>query len=355
MKRMKKMLVFVAMLALSITLLPRQAFAEGKQYTVTLRAGDVGSFNTKNTFFTQHASVTEINEKVVKFSVDEGTSLNQLLAGQANTTLQNINLLKTKDGYAYTTCKVDGEAVDFDKAISRNTDVVMDYGKLNNPVEYEVHFVDEETKNDIYTPLLGKGSAGDTVSISPYQVASYELIQSPSSLKLTEGKNEFQYVYRYTGTTQTVTGEGTTVTNVVPIYLPGETTYTTTTNQVTQVVPGGATPAATPAAGATTPATPATPGAVAIPEEQVPQAAEEGANPEGTAEGEGEITTIVDETTPLAAGTEEETATTIPESETPLASGTNGPAFLTIWLGGMILVLACTTLIVLLKRKRGNK
>lgn len=108
--------------------------------------------------------------------------------------------------------------------VERNEKIVVQYGKLNNGVEYKVTFVDAATGAEIATPVIGRAETGnDSPVISAPTINDYAL-QDPSvtsyqfvNLRPT-GVLTYTFNYNYTGT-----GGGTTV-----VTEPGTTTVVTT-------------------------------------------------------------------------------------------------------------------------------
>ena len=123
-------------------------------------------------------------------------------------------------------------------AVERNTEYVLDYKRLIDPVSYTVSFIDSQTKEQIATPQIIYGNAEETIMVTPVTVSDYTPTESSKTLKLEKGKaNTATFEYRYTGAVETITS---TVTNVVP----GTTRTETVVSEVeeTVIVPGAAQP-----------------------------------------------------------------------------------------------------------------
>ena len=123
-------------------------------------------------------------------------------------------------------------------AVERNTEYVLDYKRLIDPVSYTVSFIDSQTKEQIATPQIIYGNAEETIMVTPVTVSDYTPTESSKIIKLEKGKeNTATFEYRYTGAVETITS---TVTNVVP----GTTRTETVVSEVeeTVIVPGAAQP-----------------------------------------------------------------------------------------------------------------
>lgn len=118
--------------------------------------------------------------------------------------------------------------------MERNTEYVLDYKRLIDPVSYTVSFIDSQTKEQIAAPQITYGNAEETITVIPVTVPDYTPTESSKIIKLEKGKeNTATFEYRYTGAVETITS---TVTNVVP----GTTRTETVVNEVeeTVIVPG---------------------------------------------------------------------------------------------------------------------
>ena len=122
--------------------------------------------------------------------------------------------------------------------VERNTEYVLDYKRLIDPVSYTVSFIDSQTKEQIAAPQITYGNAEETITVIPVTVPDYTPTESSKIIKLEKGKeNTATFEYRYTGAVETITS---TVTNVVP----GTTRTETVVSEVeeTVIIPGAAQP-----------------------------------------------------------------------------------------------------------------
>jgi len=298
MKKMKQMItgfltifLFMAMI-LPVTTVKASAekTAEKKCYTVTFRAGNAAVFDLDKINLPQGTEVTENYIKIKVAKGDKVTSVVQNWETDAKLTAWFSNCLKYEKEAVYRLKKFSNVA---DNVISKNTEYVLDYERLIDPVSYTVSFIDRESKEQIAAPKIVYGNAEETITVLPVEVADYTPTESSKTLKLEKGKeNTATFEYNYTGHVDTITS---TVTKVIP----GTTRTETVVNKIeeTVIVPGNA-------AGNRV-------------EADVNVVEEAGNNPAEQTD-DNENIDIDDEQTPLADG--ENDTVEIEESETPLAN-----------------------------------
>ena len=307
MKKVKKiitgfLMVFIFMaLVLPMTTVKaseEKEAVEKRMYTVTFRAGNVASFDTDKITVSDGMEVTK---NYIKVKVAKGDTLAFTVPGwesDAGLTSWFSNCLHYEKEAAYGLKAFSGVV---GTAVERNTEYVLDYKRLIDPVSYTVSFIDSQTKEQIAAPQITYGNAEETITVIPVTVPDYTPVESSKIIKLEKGKeNTATFEYRYTGAVETITS---TVTNVVP----GTTRTETVVSEVeeTVIVPGAAQPSGVTAnvnasntannranVGGNAVNTPADDGNVEIPEEQ----------------------------TPLVDGDENDGVVDIEESETPLSN-----------------------------------
>lgn len=242
MKKVKKIItgfltVFIFMaLVLPMTTVKaseKKEVAEKRMYTVTFRAGNVASFDTdKITVF----DGMEVTKNYIKVKVAKGDTIASAVPGwesDAGLTSWFSNCLHYEKEAAYGLKAFSGIV---GTAVERNTEYVLDYKRLIDPVSYTVSFIDSKTKEQIATPQIIYGNAEETIMVTPVTVSDYTPTEGSKTLKLEKGKaNTATFEYRYIGSVETITS---TVTNVVP----GTTRTETVVNEVeeTVIVPGTA-------------------------------------------------------------------------------------------------------------------
>ena len=208
---------------------------EKRMYTVTFRAGNVASFDIDKITVSDGMEVTK---NYIKVKVAKGDTLAFTVPGwesDAGLTSWFSNCLHYEKEAAYGLKAFSGVV---GTAVERNTEYVLDYKRLIDPVSYTVSFIDSQTKEQIATPQIIYGNAEETIMVTPVTVSDYTPTESSKIIKLEKGKeNTATFEYRYTGAVETITS---TVTNVVP----GTTRTETVVSEVeeTVIVPGAAQP-----------------------------------------------------------------------------------------------------------------
>ena len=244
MKKVKKiitgfLMVFIFMaLVLPMTTVKaseEKEVAGKRMYTVTFRAGNVASFDTDKITVSDGMEVTK---NYIKVKVAKGDTLAFTVPGwesDARLTSWFSNCLHYEKEAAYG-LKAFSSVVG--TAVERNTEYVLDYKRLIDPVSYTVSFIDSQTKEQIAAPQIIYGNAEETIMVTPVTVSDYTPTESSKIIKLEKGKeNTATFEYRYTGAVETITS---TVTNVVP----GTTRTETVVSEVeeTVIVPGTSQP-----------------------------------------------------------------------------------------------------------------
>ena len=244
MKKVKKIItgfltVFIFMaLVLPMTTVKaseEKEVAEKRMYTVTFRAGNIACFDTDKITVSDGMEVTK---NYIKVKVAKGDTLAFTVPGwesDARLTSWFSNCLHYEKEAAYGLKAFNGVV---GTAVERNTEYVLDYKRLIDPVSYTVSFIDSQTKEQIATPQIIYGNAEETITVIPVTVSDYTPTESSKIIKLEKGKeNTATFEYRYTGAVETITS---TVTNVVP----GTTRTETVVNEVeeTVIVPGTSQP-----------------------------------------------------------------------------------------------------------------
>lgn len=209
--------------------------AEKRMYTVTFRAGNIACFDTDKITVSDGMEVTK---NYIKVKVAKGDTLAFKVPGwesDARLTSWFSNCLHYEKEAAYGLKAFNGVV---GTAVERNTEYVLDYKRLIDPVSYTVSFIDSQTKEQIATPQIIYGNAEETITVIPVTVSDYTPTESSIIIKLEKGKeNTATFEYRYTGVVETITS---TVTNVVP----GTTRTETVVSEVeeTVIVPGTSQP-----------------------------------------------------------------------------------------------------------------
>ena len=244
MKKVKKIItgfltVFIFMaLVLPMTTVKaseEKEVVEKRMYTVTFRAGNIACFDIDKITVSEGMEVTK---NYIKVKVAKGDTLAFTVPGwesDARLTSCFSNCLHYEKEAAYGLKAFNGVV---GTVVERNTEYVLDYKRLIDPVSYTVSFIDSQTKEQIAAPQITYGNAEETITVIPVTVPDYTPTESSKIIKLEKGKeNTATFEYRYTGAVETITS---TVTNVVP----GTTRTETVVNEVeeTVIVPGTSQP-----------------------------------------------------------------------------------------------------------------
>jgi len=244
MKKVKKIItgfltVFIFMaLVLPMTMVKaseEKEVVEKRMYTVTFRAGNIACFDIDKITVSEGMEVTK---NYIKVKVAKGDTLAFTVPGwesDARLTSWFSNCLHYEKEAAYGLKAFNGVV---GTVVERNTEYVLDYKRLIDPVSYTVSFIDSQTKEQIAAPQITYGNAEETITVIPVTVPDYTPTESSKIIKLEKGKeNTATFEYRYTGAVETITS---TVTNVVP----GTTRTETVVNEVeeTVIVPGTSQP-----------------------------------------------------------------------------------------------------------------
>lgn len=244
MKKVKKIItgfltVFIFMaLVLPMTTVKaseEKEVVEKRMYTVTFRVGNIACFDIDKITVSEGMEVTK---NYIKVKVAKGDTLAFTVPGwesDARLTSWFSNCLHYEKEAAYGLKAFNGVV---GTVVERNTEYVLDYKRLIDPVSYTVSFIDSQTKEQIAAPQITYGNAEETITVIPVTVPDYTPTESSKIIKLEKGKeNTATFEYRYTGAVETITS---TVTNVVP----GTTRTETVVNEVeeTVIVPGTSQP-----------------------------------------------------------------------------------------------------------------
>ncbi len=236
MKKVKKIItgfltVFIFMaLVLPMTTVKaseEKEVVEKRMYTVTFRAGNIACFDIDKITVSEGMEVTK---NYIKVKVAKGDTLAFTVPGwesDARLTSWFSNCLHYEKEAAYGLKAFNGVV---GTVVERNTEYVLDYKRLIDPVSYTVSFIDSQTKEQIAAPQITYGNAEETITVIPVTVPDYTPTESSKIIKLEKGKeNTATFEYRYTGAVETITS---TVTNVVP----GTTRTETVVNEVEETV-----------------------------------------------------------------------------------------------------------------------
>lgn len=206
-----------------------------KTYTVTFRAGNVGTFNTEAV---ETSDTIEVTENYVRFAVKSGQTLpfendeavyafiQTLTSSVVDETGTTIDFIKPNYRLRPISDWADGAA---SKEICRNYEYVLDYVRLVNPVMYKIVFIDTESKEQIAPPIIAHGEAGETIACKFGSIANYAPVTEDGSMVLNDAAldgNTYVFECAYTGECEVT-------------YIPGDTIVNTVVNEsAEQATPG---------------------------------------------------------------------------------------------------------------------
>lgn len=209
----------------AVSVVPVQAAAT---YTLTFRSGNVGSFDTAKVNATvKNSSLVEVKKEYIRVKAKRGTSVasavydafGRAVQGSGDMNAMFLSFLSENKGYTLL-----DEATWGPKAsdtVRHNTEYVLDYGTIVNPVSYTVNYVDAESGDAVAAPIFSYGSAGDSVTVAPVTVSEYATDDEAVTITLDKNSdNTVTFEYSYTGET----------------FIPGETIQRTVTEYQTNVV-----------------------------------------------------------------------------------------------------------------------
>lgn len=306
MRVFKKSFMSVCVALALVLIIPSMNVYAANSYTVTFRPGNVGYFALAETTLTDKKAMAD---EAAKAQYGEGAySVTDMGAIKITVTdgvaPEAPRYIRTETGYFAKTANEWGPN---GESILKNTDYVVDYGKLVNGVEYTIEYVDIDSGDSIAPVKIAQANVGDEINeTAPEQIvisggAIYKLEEAypmPQILKTEATDNVFTFKYKMLppGTIIeeiTIEGEGGVIVTTE--------TQTTTIDNGTTVIGGGVAGGAEGGAGAG------------------------GAAEGGEAAGGNEAVEILDEETPLAGGIDNESEDAgmveIGEEEVPLASG----------------------------------
>lgn len=297
-KNLLLIVVFLATGLLTLTGASSVKSQAAETYTVTFRAGNVGTFRTASVTQTNQVQATE---NYIKVKVPEGSNMTQVMAALNQTAQTSADMdyffrqvANVKTGYLLLNESKWGPAVT--DTVEQNEEYVLDYGTLVDPVEYKIQYVDSKTGNPISSVLISYGNDGDVIQVEPITIAGYTTQDQKQSFTLKKnGTNQISLKY--------VAGAQPNTTNTVYQEVPGNTIVNNQTRTTT--VP---TPANTPApANTPVPAnTPSPANATNIPDAGVPLA-------DGSTKTDG------------ATKSDDKSTKTIDDQKTALSKGDNVP------------------------------
>lgn len=225
----RKAVVFVLAFLMLVSVFPTQLLA-APACTVTFRAGNVGSFQVESvTASVKDPGMVSVQPEYIKITGKRGEKIQNLLAAAFGRTIQDasdvealfLSFLSPNEMYCMRELSVWGPAVS--DVVCRNTEYVIDYGMLVDPVPYRISYVDKDSGEEIAAPVISYGNEGQQITAVPVQVERYETAETAKFFRLSEEEeNEVLFYYRYMGQKK----------------VDGKTVYRTEYRDVTRMVSG---------------------------------------------------------------------------------------------------------------------
>lgn len=340
---MKKLILAICAI---LMLIPTTAYA-ATNYTITVRAGSNnvnGTFTSdyenelislkKNNLITNYS----FSSSKVTIEVAEKSDLPTLpdSLSYVNVPSKNYYLLPISE-WGYT--KNQGK-------VSRNEEIVVQYGSLLNGIEYTVYYIERGTTRNIALPKIERVEAStgtvsaDAIAVNGYTLAAGSPTKKTITLDPTISDNKIVFEYDYVGP------GGTTTTTTETTYTAGDVTTTYLETEVPTYV---ATPIAGGGGGGAA-------GGGAAAEGGAGDAGEAAA--EGEGEAEGGAVEIPDAGVPLAPTPNEETddEVSIEDGKVPLAQPIEQSSNWKLWIaciaGAVVIIMGSAYLGV---RRRKSK
>ncbi len=251
MKIMKKILSLLAVLCLT-GLLPaasvRAASPDDYTYTVTIYAGNQGTFTDTVNLFVDHTKSGSTSESTVKVADGMVTVTGLVRNDFITMELQTDSVKMTEAGKYYVkgirkSGRDNSTVATSVLEVDRDADYVVAYGVKGKMVKYTVNYQDA-AGNELLPSDEFYGNIGDKPVVAYKYVENFEpeVRALTKTLDANEAKNVFTFVYTPTDravVTRQVGTPGTTTTTVTEV-LPGPVTTTTTETVADEGVPAAA-------------------------------------------------------------------------------------------------------------------
>jgi|GEM_PF-6033851 len=194
---------FVVTLCCIILMMPTTSVMASNDYTLTIRAGS----STVNGHFTEeyknyiiellnknNITSYDFSEKTIRITIPEGSALPELPTSLLYVDVP-LDYYILPSGWGYT--KNNG-------VMFRNEDIVVQYGRLINGVEYTVYYLERGTTRNIAAPYINRGKDGEKIEktaklINGYTLDKGSLVKQEIKLDKNISENSIQFYYNYVG------------------------------------------------------------------------------------------------------------------------------------------------------------
>lgn len=207
MKYLKTKIVIVILAVLmGIAVFPIQPWA-AQRCTLTFRAGNVGSFDVeKVTASIKENTLVSVQPEYIKLEVGRGQKIQNVLASafgrniHENADVEALFLSFLSPNSSYRMREVSTWGLNLSDVIKRNTEYVIDYGMLVDPVPYRISYVEKDSGEEIAAPVISYGNEGEEITARPVGVDAYETTDVSKTIRLQEDQeNEVTFYYQYIG------------------------------------------------------------------------------------------------------------------------------------------------------------
>ena len=209
---------------------PLETYAAQQTYTVTYSPGKIGEFTDSLKAACEAAGGT-VSGKTGSIKVP-------VAAGESCPVVPDVGDVQIKEEYqgkyvidAEAMNTVRGEISGQEGSVTQSDSYVVDYEALVNGVTYKIEFVDEESGEELASPIIVQGNLDQVVPYTAKIIEGYTVTgESVQSMTLSAGDNTMTFTYSRNEEavppqTQIVETPGDTITQTVTV--PGENTTVT--------------------------------------------------------------------------------------------------------------------------------
>lgn len=149
------------------------AYAGNKEYVITFRAGNVGSFNDSISEYIDDCEASGYDVELTK----HGAIKIHAIQGMAYPSAPTAQYIDIDGDYFVLPTEKWGPS---EMIVDDNAEYVVDYGRLIGGVEYTVRYIDKTTKENVNLVSVIKGNVGEKVSV-----------EAPSNITISESTRYF--------------------------------------------------------------------------------------------------------------------------------------------------------------------
>lgn len=227
----KKNVGLMILLSCILAIVPVSTVKAASSISVTFRAGESGKFNVTAAKNIAVGNV-EIDDNYLRISVEKPQSgevtVAEVLKSGFGTSDADYIFGQITEHKNYSLLPSSSWNLNVDSKIRHNTDYVLKYGVLVDPVMYTVRFMDVDSYdqisntyiNEVAAPVINYGNAGDVITVKSAMVDDYATTEEEYTFTLDpNSSNNYSFYYAYTGESDDV------------VEVTYETKYTTLTEE----------------------------------------------------------------------------------------------------------------------------